>query len=238
MYWTITFRIRNCQQDYAKCLQLIEYLSDNKVNTVIGDADFLKNADYMCSDKRVPFEKIEKGNLQSCSLQMPQFMPGDKATYVFYVDCSNENDMVNIIYFCLVNDRLGGKGILCIKSDNQQKISANMKDLLSNLIFTERIKECYFWEKQAYSRVELNKPRLIKRFSPIYYIDEKENTVEYWRQSVQSFLLDLYRKGRIRIKNGEYEYTKNYFLPHICPSILKDEYPEDVRINLLDLDVR
>lgn len=231
MYWTILFDILNRQEDYAKCLQVIEHISKGGIHNV-EDETFLKKVRFISAEEEMSFAEIIKSRATECSLSMPLIGTGDDIKYVFHVDCSNENDMVNIIYFCLVNEAIEGNGILCIKSVEEWKITANIADLLSDLLITRKIKDCYTVVDNTYKRLNTNAVRVMKRFSPIYRIDEDEETVEYWRQSVHSFLLKLYKQ--MPVGGNRYEYTKNYFLPHICPNILKERYPSDIQIKRSD----
>ena len=233
MYWTMIFDILNKQEEYANCLQAVDGFFNGAINSHM---EFLNKVTYFSSEQELSFEEIIRKTRKSFREEPPKFVQGDMIKCVFFVDCSNENEMVNLIYYCLANDKLNGKSILCVRADNQRKITANIKDLLSNLEFTEKIGECYALEHQRYHKVNFNKMRIIRRFSPIFYIGEDEKTAEYWHQSVQSFLLKLYR--RISIGASGYEYTKDYFLPHICPMALKKRYPKEVIVNSKDSDVR
>lgn len=176
--------------------------------------------------------EIIKGQTVPWNQKIPEIKQEDSVKYVFHVDCSDENDMINIIYFCQVNEVVKGNCILCIKSVDEWKNWANITDLLSELLIRGEIKDCYTLIDNNYKRVNTNKFRILKRFSPIYKIDEEENSVEYWRQSVHSFLLKLYKE--MPVGGTEYQYTRNYFLPHIVPDILKDRYPNDIKIKPSD----
>lgn len=79
---------------------------------------------------------------------------------------------------------------------------------------------CYIEEGGEYKRVYANN-RILRRFSRIYRIDEKEESVAYWRQSVHNFLLTMYKK--VPFGNKQDRYCENYFLPHIPPSELKNK---------------
>lgn len=141
--------------------------------------------------------------------------------YVFQVDCSDENDMVNLIYYCLIRDELDGNSILCVKSNNNNKLIANVRDLLSDQINSKNKEEVYTLKDGAYKALSIRSERITKRFSPIYQIDEKKQSVDYWRQSVHTFLLRLYRENPI--EGSRYDYSKNYFLPHITPRSIRDK---------------
>lgn len=231
MYWTILFDIPNRQEDYAKCLQLIEYISNRAADWTI-DETFLERVRYIVAEEELSFLEIIKSQTELWNQKIPEIKKEDSVKYVFHVDCSYENDMINIIYFCQVNEAVKGNCILCIKSSDEWKNWANITDLLSELLITGEIKDCYTLIDNDYKRVNANKVRTLRRFSPIYKIDEEENSVEYWRQSVHSFLLKLYKE--MPVGGNEYQYTRNYFLPHIVPDVLKNRYPNDIKIKPSD----
>lgn len=223
MYCTYIFDIMNKQEDYAKCLQIIEYIRNKEQNCSV-DTDFLQRVNYITGKQEIVFSDITKYKKAESYDALYFVQKNDEVQYVFQIDCSNENDMVNLIYYCLVHDELGDAAILCVKAENNPKLAANVKDLLSDLMISGMLKESYILQNGSYRRLYSNKGRNIKRFSPIYRIDEKEESVAYWRQSVHTFLLKLYRK--IPIAGGGWHYTINYFLPHICPGTLSGKKVE------------
>ncbi len=231
MYWTIRFNITNQQDEYVKCLQVIRGISKGQVDDI--SEEFLEKVEYDFSESKLAFETVMKRIGWNCSDRLPWIEQEDEIEYVFCVDCANENDMVNIIYFCLVNEELKGKAILCVKAGDS-KLVANIKDLLYVLLNTETIKNYYIVSGKTYTKVSKENPRIIRRFSPIYVIDEDQESVAYWRQSVHTFLLKLYKK--VRVGSNEYEYTKNYFLPHIKPKNTKKTHSDDISINGFDQD--
>lgn len=213
----------NRQDEYARCLQVVKSILKGHVDDI--PKEFLKRVEYGFSRTKLEFkDAMEKVN-KNCSDELPGISQEDEIEYVFCVDCANENDMVNLIYFCLANEELKGKADLCVKTEDP-KLQANIKDLLCVLLNTGTIKNCYTLTDDKYIKMmNRRKTRIIRRFSPIYVIDEDLESVAYWRQSVQTFLLKLYKK--IRIGSRENVYTKNYFLPHISPQVLKNKHLDD-----------
>lgn len=232
MYWTIRFNIVNQQDEYVKCMQVIDYISNGEKDRLLKD--FLREVEYCPSVRRLTLNEFMEEDIKNCYDKWPQIEAGDEIEYVFNIDCSDENDMVNIIYFCLVNDKLDGDAVLCIKSSsgNSEKIAANIKDLLSVLFIKKRIKSCYILTDKGLRKVR-GTHRIIRRFSPIFMIEESDESVAYWRQSVHTFLLKLYKK--VRVGSNKY-YTENYFLPHICPKALKGRYSDDIDIEKFEQD--
>lgn len=222
----------NQQDEYVKCLQMIDHISNGQEDSSL-DKDFLRRTEYHFSEDELSLSETIKEGVKNCYDEWPQISKDDEIKYVFCVDCSDENDMVNIIYFCLVNDQLNGKAILCIKDDSK-KVIANIKDLLSVLLNDEKIKSCYTITDKSLKEITGTR-RIIRRFSSIFMIDEDKAPVAYWRQSVHTFLLSLYKK--MKMGSNQYEYTKNYFLPHICPKVLKGRHADDINIGKSDQDI-
>lgn len=213
MNLTFLFDIMNEQMDYAKCLKVIDYIQ-NRDNKTICDIDFLAHVKYKKSEKETFWGYMDDYSTVTRMEELPTVSKNAEVRYVFRINCMEENDVINLIYYCLLNNELNSESILCIKNGDNAKLIANVKDLLSSVIRKGQIAEFYTQYAQEYRRITLPKVRNIKRFSPIFYIDEKEESVAYWRQSVNTFLLKLYRESRI-INGAEYTYQENYFLPHM-----------------------
>ncbi len=147
----------------------------------------------------------------------------DQVRYLFLVDCMKETDIADIIYYCLICDKAKQKCTLCVKC--QQKQRANINDMLSDLLHEKSIQKIYTYTDGKCQEMDPDKARVVRHFSPIFMIDEKKESVAYWRQSVHTFLLDLYRKRYVGTRKDE--YLTNYFLPHISPSNLREKLPAD-----------
>ncbi|MCM1233738.1 MAG: hypothetical protein NC489_26785, partial [Ruminococcus flavefaciens] len=227
MNWIIEFNIENNQEEYAACLQMIDII-EKKRNQEPEDCVFFKKVRYKEEDREITFSDIQKGNFIPCQDTLPDIQENDTCKFCFQVNCADVDDIINLIYYCLINDRLGGKGILCIKC--QSKHIYNIRDLLSDILESNVIKECYTWVDGKYAPVYKGYTRKIKRFSPIFRISPtlKTENVDYWRQSVQTFLRDLYQSRAVGTSGNQ--YLADYFLPHIAPNILKNKYPNDVWI--------
>lgn len=225
MEYTITFFIDNTQEQYTNCLKVIENIKKGQAHDYKAH-EIIKKVKLLCSEKKLGFYDIVDNDFGDAVDSLPVLQDG-YVTYLFYVNCSNESDIVNFIYYCLINDQLANRGMLCIKCNEKQR--ANVIDLFSELLSNKRIKDCYTYINGTYKILELKKNRKTKHFSPIFRIDELDETVEFWRQPMRSVLLQVYKKVRIKDSDSKiYYFTKNYFLPHICPSRLKKKYPNDV----------
>ena len=228
MYWTFLFDIKNNQIEYTECYQVVNYIQNKKKNSLKG-LELLNKVKYAKAEKEkfwsyimdYPYEDVHNEE------KLPVVEENDKIQYVFLVDCSEPNDIVNLIYYCILEDELNNvgntnqKSILCIKANNNGKRFANIKDLLGYLMDDGKINECYFELDKEYQKIKRVNPRIVKQFSPIFYIDESKNSVTYWRQSIDTFLREQYKVNRIVDKENKYIYGETYFLPHICPKKLK-----------------
>lgn len=222
----IEFDIDNNQREYAACLRMIDIL-ENKCSCEQEDYALFEKARYKNVDSKPILSDIVADDFVPCTRRLPVIGEKDICWFLFRVNCADADDIINLIYYCLVNDRIGGKGILCVKCDKKQR--SNIKDLLSDLLMSKVIGEYYTFVGDEYERVTLNGARKIKRFSPIFRISSTlkiQENVNYWRQSVQTFLRELYQKIPL-IKSGS-KYAFDYFLPHIAPGTIKKKCPGDI----------
>lgn len=224
--WYVSFNVENNQKDYVNCLRVIEQIQDMESREQ-ADAEFLKKTKIRHTMARLRPEDAVKDAAEGKGVSdkgiLSDIKRQDDVHYIFSVSCAEENDITNLIYYCLLNERVKRKSILCIRCG--QKQGANIRDLLSELVREKIIKAGYTCIDGVYTNISA-KARVMRRFTPIFRIDEKEESAAYWRRSMYSFLLDLYRA--MPIDTAGAEYTTNYFLPHICPTVLKDRYPKDV----------
>ncbi len=226
MNWIIKFEIDNNQEEYSACLQIIDII-ENKRNMEPGDIALLKKVKYKYSSRELTFSDIAKGDFASCTDALPVLGENDSCRYYFQVNSTETDDIINLVYYCLINDRIGGKGILSIKCQNNQ-VEKNIRDLISDILTTGVIKQYYILINEKFTRINSIKTRRIKRFSPIFRISEEshsQESVSYWRKTVQTFCMELYQKTSGWGEGSK--YTVNYFLPHIAPLYLKEEYSED-----------
>lgn len=119
MYYIISFNIKNCQEDYANCLKIIECISNQRTSCNVEN-DFYNNIEYCCTEEKSTFFHVDSKEYKQYREADVKFQSGDEIQYIFHVDCSEENDMVNIIYYCLLNEQLEGNGILCIGGHNNK----------------------------------------------------------------------------------------------------------------------
>lgn len=225
-YWMIGFEIDNNQEEYARCLQVIEMVKNMWKGDFV-DADFWQKVKYKNANCEISFLDIVKGGFVVCETGLPKIDAEDICRFFFEINCTDADDIINLIYFCLINDRIGGNGILCVKC--QGKIEYNIRDFLSDVLISGVINECYYLSDGTYKRFMIRNARKNRRFSPVFRISQNgrgEERVTYWRQSVQTFFRELY--SQIEIGGRDSKYTVNYFLPHIAPAELKKKYPQDI----------
>ena len=141
MNWIIKFEIDNNQEEYSACLQIIDII-ENKRNMETGDIDLLKKVKYKYSSRELTFSDIAKGDFASCTDALPVLGENDSCRYYFQVNSTETDDIINLVYYCLINDRIGGKGILSIKCQNNQ-VEKNIRDLISDILTTGVIKQYY-----------------------------------------------------------------------------------------------
>lgn len=226
MNWIIEFSIDNNQKEYAACLRMIDII-ENKCSLGQEDSALFEKVRYKNVDSKPIVSDIAAEDFVPYTECPPAIGEKDIYWFLFRVTCADTDDIINLIYYCLVNDRIGSKGILCIKCDKKQK--SKIKDFLSDILMTKVIREYYTLVGDEYERVTSDKARNIRRFSPIFRISPTSKTqenVNYWRQSVQTFLGNLYQK--IPLIKGESIYAIDYFLPHIAPGGIKQKYPGDI----------
>lgn len=235
-YCVVKFEINNNQEEYAECIRIIDILESKRQDNNVSN-HFISKVTYQWGDYAVDFWDVMKGKFVSCENGLPKISANDRYSFFFEVNCAGADDVINLIYYCLVNDRIGGKGKLCIKCQSKQR--ANIRDLLSDILISGRIKEYYELESEGYKRIHKGnckgdrkgdrKERRNRSFSPIFKIDQtgtKAERVSYWRQPISTFLKDLYL--RIPMGESDRQYTINYFLPHISPYKIQKKYPQDV----------
>lgn len=70
MYWTIRFNIANQQDEYVKCLQFIDCISEYRKNNF--SEKFLRRVEYCSSEKMLSFSTVMKRNVQNCYDEWPQ----------------------------------------------------------------------------------------------------------------------------------------------------------------------
>ena len=98
MYYIYLFDIMNKQEDYAKCLQVVEFIQKKRPKEDI-DKGFWNNIGYMISEYKTPFWKIDSYSKVKSYNELPIATNEDEIRYVFQVDCSCDNDMVNLFYY-------------------------------------------------------------------------------------------------------------------------------------------
>lgn len=215
----LSFHINNRQTDYANCMRFVDYFQDyNSIDT----------SNVLTKENQVEYW-IGTGAVQSVVNRSGVFRSIDtfpgindagviNVAMILYVNCADEDDMANFIYFCLLKEHYDDKCILCIRPrEDTGKLGANIRDFLKN-IFPDKSDICYIWSEGKKRYLPLKSTnRILRRYSPVFIIDEKIESAAYWSQSVHSFLLDFYKNNPIR-ENAT--YTKDYFLPRIYPQKL------------------
>lgn len=214
--WVVLFNIKNNQKEYAYCLDIIDILQKNE--------GFCQSSMPQIEVSIMPYDKagfpeniIELRSIHP-ACNMSEIKEEDQIKYLFNVKSEDGDDIINLLYYCLVYDRVAQTGhasALYVNCDNKQ--DANIRDLLTWLLHSETIKHCYTLtgekihkiksdridrlktiSRDKVSGVQRDKVRIMKQFSPIFRIDESVRegdygSVTYWRQPMRVFLRKIYQ---------------------------------------------
>lgn len=256
--WMVSFAINNTQEEYAQCLNIIEYIERQCELSVCQE--FERRIRFSLYDDWMRMDEIIIGKYwNDAECKLADLAGEREVSYLLRVNCADDNDIANLLYYCLLCDRVDKDCILCVESS--QKVGANIRDFLSWLLDGKVIRNCYtyidgscreisahrveklryIWKNDKIVKEEQDILRVMKQFSPIFRIDEsiddrEYGSVGYWRQPMKSFLLRLYRsmnEAREKMPGRDeektgYRYLEDYFLAHICPADLRMAYPEEL----------
>lgn len=245
----VSFNIENNQEEYVQCLRIMNCI-EQKENI---PADSLQEGllEVFCSDRRCTPKDIvniveHKSSFVSCDVSEIEIK--DQIHYHFNVKCVDENDFINLVYFCLIcdwADQSGSDCSLCVKCDYKE--GANIRDFLTWLLNTGTIKNCYTYTNDKCSQINADRiynlkhdlqnntskkrvdgVRILKQFSPIFRIDKKSKegeygSVTYWRQPMRTFLRNLYQSmndngEKMPIEIGT-EQNINYRINYFLPHV-------------------
>lgn len=211
----VIFDIENNQNEYADCLHIMNVIEKKQAPDDISELQNKVRITF-CEE-----EWLIKDIMECASEPLPENLSEIKADasliYFFHVDCTGETDLINLIYYCLLHDKLSQEGhdcILCVKCSMKQRF--NISDFLTWVLYTGTVKNCYvhidktYWpiKKERitnlnYEHKKINSQRhsgvrIMKQFSPIFRIDkdadeESCESVTYWRQPMRTFLEKLYK---------------------------------------------
>lgn len=216
----VWFDIENNQEEYVQCLHIVEGIENKSLDE---DDPFLQSkVKFISSERKLSPMDILEQRFRFFTCDLSEIIEGDRITYFFLVKCADENDIINLIYYCLIYDRIeqsGYKCMLCVECG--QKQGANIRDLLTWLLHTGTIKNCFTYidgvcrlirtdRIQGLRHASRNNAlgrrrdgvRIMKQFSPIFRIDEKVDegkyeSVMYWRLPMRTFLQNLYKQMNI-----------------------------------------
>lgn len=249
--WMVSFAINNRQEEYAQCLDIIEYIGQEGELSVCRE--FLGQIRFAPYEDRMELEGLITGRYwKNADCELAALVGEREVSYLFRVKSADDNDIANLLYYCLLCDKVGKNCTLCVECD--QKTGANIRDFLSWLLGAGAIGSCYtyiggtcreisthraetlryIWKDGKVGKSDKDALRVMKQFSPIFRIDASFDehvygSVGYWRQSMGSFLRKLYssmndageKMPRKDEESGSYNYGKDYFLPHSCPTDLR-----------------
>lgn len=236
------FQIANNQNEYAKCTEFIEDIYRGK----------LKEAQKY--ELKVLYRKVDEKHLLCREfLEAEGFeewqgedihqISGGESLFIFHAMCSNEDDIVNLIYFCLMKER-HPRSVLCVDSENLGKAGATIPYFLYDEVKKYSPKNMsgknnslkdmkgsdynsfdYFINTAKDGIVPMTLPeqkRIVRKFSNLIEIDQMQNTARVWGESVGNCLSKLYKKCRWRWKkNTNTEFIFRNYWPNILPKALQ-----------------
>lgn len=244
--WITLFKIKNNQREYVQCLKIMDAIEKNDLSF-----DDLPGQDKVLI---IPYEKgifpqnIIERYVEDTTHSISEIKKGDYITYYFYVKFEDEDDIINLLYYCLLYDRIkraGHTSALYVRCNHKQ--DANIRDFLTWLLSTGTIRHCFTQTDEMYHEVSpdriyglkhnlknktmdrrRDRVRILKQFSPIFSIDESieegnYGSVTYWRQPMRTFLQKLYqsilKKRELIPKDRKDEQEITYGSNYFLPHI-------------------
>lgn len=229
----VAFRLTNTQEDYVQCLRIITRIEKKEIKNI--EASQEKWIHVFSSGRQWTSDDIKnmiEGKSAFATCDVSELESDEPIHYHFDVKCEDENDITNLLYYCLICDSVEQSDracSLCVECNYKQ--SANIRDFLTWLLNAGTIKNCYTYINKECRKINAdriyelkhalqNNPskkrtdgvRIMRQFSPIFRIDEKctegaYGSVTYWRQPMRTFLYNLYysmheNNEKIPIKTG------------------------------------
>ena len=234
------FQISNNQQEYSKCLEFMDDIASKRMK---GTQYYQLNVQYCKVNSPQPVNKnLLQGEGFSEWNGEQIWEENVERIYIFYVTCSDEDDVVNLIYFCMIKDRYP-ESMLCVDSSNPgmaasviphflfDEISESMK---VHNVSTTYIRKAerenlnynnfeYFINDEHYGMIPMTMPwqKIFIKFSSLIKIDQKANTARVWGTPVGSFLRQFYQKVGWQNESGfTLQYVCTNYWPKIIPKAL------------------
>lgn len=245
----ILFEIENNQEEYVRCLHIMELIEKKQISD--DGAASWNTVKLISYEEQWQFKDIMEQASVPLQKEWNKIEIEYPIEYIFNVKCTDENDIIDLLYYCLLYDRISQKGhnsTLCVECSAKQ--GANISDFLTWILSAGTIKNCYIHINKIYRQIssdrikefcrdaqnnKVKKPRngvrIMRQFSPIFRIDKAANegnceSVIYWRQPMRTFLKKIYKKMEEHHEKSLAE--DDTFLPQICPTNLRAKYPEEI----------
>lgn len=212
----IIFDIENRQAEYAQCLSFMELMEKRKI--LSKDSELRKIVNVITYDEIWAVEDIMEHNPEPLPENLTEVKVDNPIMYFFNVKCTAEDDIINLLYYCILHDRIAKAGhdsVLCVACSEKQ--GANISDFFTWILSTGTVNNCYIHTGKKYHQINADRirklkheqgsgisksrdgVRIVKQFSPIFRIDKDadEGSVEsvmFWRQPMRAFLEKLYKK--------------------------------------------
>lgn len=238
------FQIANNQNEYARCTEFIEDIYRGKLKKF---QKYKLKVLYRKVGEKQPLcrEFLEaKGFGEWRGEDIRQISSGE-SLFIFHAMCSNEDDIVNLIYFCLMKEK-HPRSVLCVDSENLGKAEATIPYFLydevkkyrsespnrsgKNISFKDKEESDYnsfdyFINTTKDGIIPMTLPeqkRIVRKFSSLIEIDQAQNTARVWGESVGNCLTRLYKNCRWCWKqNADTEFIFGNYWPNILPKALQ-----------------
>lgn len=243
--YIFAFKISNNQDEYAKCAAFIDDVFCSQMARREGYPPQIKyfKAD---ADQRLCREWLRGEGFHVWAGEQICGAARDNAVFIFRVRCSNEDDVVNLLYFCLLKKKYSGS-ILCVDSEDQGKAAGTIPYFLYDQIekqmprrydgtveyISQRSAARLDYDKFTYFintenagilPMVLPKQKTVKKFSTLIEIDQDRKTARIWGESVGNCLTRLYKKcGWTWNRNSDTEYVLKNYWPNIVPKVLQKQ---------------
>lgn len=212
----IIFEIENRQEEYALCLSFMELIEKGKA--LSEDSELRSRVKIITYDEIWSMKDIMEHNPESLPEDLARVKVNNPITYFFNVKYTNEDDIINLLYYCILHDRIEKEGCisaLCVTCSEKQR--ANISDFLTWILSAGIINNCFIHTGKRYHQINADRiqklkheqdsgisksrdgVRIVKQFSPIFRIDKgadegSTESVMFWRQPMRTFLGKLYKK--------------------------------------------
>ena len=103
--WMVSFAINNTQEEYAQCLNIIEYIERQCELSVCQE--FERRIRFSLYDDWMRMDEIIIGKYwNDAECKLADLAGEREVSYLLRVNCADDNDIANLLYYCLLCDRV------------------------------------------------------------------------------------------------------------------------------------